>query len=271
MNNTKQLIDTADPAKWDGRTLEASDLRERFEPLPGDSDYLHLADLRLALDSFKTDGPIRMLDYGCGGSPYRQLFPNAEYRRADYGDWQGLDYAINDDGSVAEVDCQFDMVLSTQVAEHAIRPEIYFRECYRLLKPGGRLICSTHGSYVDHAFPHDYQRWTAEGLRRDLASVGFDVTDMRKLTTGPRALMYFADRFNMWLLGSRSTLLGIGLWVFRTLARRYRSGLHSQCDRLFPANRVVSRDLEAFEHSLYVVLLAVAAKPRSESFNVLSA
>ena len=59
-------------------------LRERLHPEYGDLTYLHLADLRLALEAIRTDRVIHLLDYGCGGSPYRSLFPNAIYKRADY-------------------------------------------------------------------------------------------------------------------------------------------------------------------------------------------
>ena len=55
--------------------------RARLRPIPGEPDYLHLRDLRDALAPFATNDPIRILDFGCGGSPYRTLFPNADYRR----------------------------------------------------------------------------------------------------------------------------------------------------------------------------------------------
>ena len=234
-------------------------VRERLYPRPGDADYLHLSDLRLALEDIKEDVLLRVLDYGCGGSPYRLLFPNADYRRADYSGFENLNYVIAADSNVTEANETFDLILSTQVIEHVINVRAYFAECYRLLKPGGKVVCTTHGSYIDHGCPDDYQRWTAGGLRRDLESAGFMVRRIVKLTTGPRALMYFADRFNDWLCVQRTSGFALALWVLRSLIRRFRRQIHARCDRMFAAHRVVMDDLH--EHPFYVNILAIAVKP----------
>jgi SAM-dependent methyltransferase len=55
-------------------------------------------------------------------------------------------------------------VLSTQVLEHVQDPDVYLAECARLLRPGGSLVLSTHGSMYYHADPDDYWRWTMAGL-----------------------------------------------------------------------------------------------------------
>src|SRR5690242_15339421 len=105
-------------------------VRQRLEPQLGDPDYLHLADLLAALSRFRTDEKLVILDYGCGGSPYRSLFPNAEYKRADFGEMSDLDYAIGNDSKLDEADGIFDLILSTQVAEHVTDPDTYFAECF---------------------------------------------------------------------------------------------------------------------------------------------
>ena len=130
-------------------------LRERLYPQEEDFTYLHLADLRMALEAVRTDLPITILDYGCGGSPYRSLFPNAIYKRADYlqDGIDRLDYVLSEDSRVKESDNEFDFILSTQVLEHVGSPAIYLAECFRLLKPGGTLYITTHGTYPDHALP----------------------------------------------------------------------------------------------------------------------
>jgi SAM-dependent methyltransferase len=114
-------------------------LRERLAPAYGELTYLHLSDLRLAIERIKTDQPITILDYGCGGSPYRSLFPQATYKRADFLQAEGdtLDYQLTEDSHVNEADAYFDLIISTQVLEHVREPANYLSECYRLLNKTG--------------------------------------------------------------------------------------------------------------------------------------
>ena len=72
-------------------------------------------------------------------------------------------------GSVEDIpvdDAAFDLVLCTQVLEHCDDPARAVRELRRVTAPGGRVLASTHGVQVYHPSPHDYWRWTHEGLRR---------------------------------------------------------------------------------------------------------
>jgi len=233
-------------------------LKQRLEPNLGDPDYIHLHDLVWALSEHMNETNVRVLDFGAGGSPYKSFFPKADYNRADFDAMSDLDYVIGNDSRVDEADATFDLILSTQVAEHVSSPSGYFAECYRLLKPGGRLICTTHGTYPDHGCPYDFQRWTADGLRRDLASVGFSVIEMKKLTTNARALMYFMQRFSGWFDTPSGGVFSPLLRVYRSYLHRRPKGWHKLADKLFSANRVV--DAMTDGHDLYVGLMAVAEK-----------
>ncbi len=44
-------------------------------------------------------------------------------------------------------------------------PGLYLSECFRVLRPGGQLLLSTHGVFPYHPDPVDLWRWTCEGLR----------------------------------------------------------------------------------------------------------
>jgi SAM-dependent methyltransferase len=233
-------------------------LRKRLEPRPGDEDYLHLVDLLAALRPFATSDKLTILDFGCGGSPYRSFFPNAEYRRADFEEMSDLDYVIGNDSKVDERDETFDLILSTQVAEHVSSPAGYFAECYRLLKPGGRLICTTHGTYPDHGCPYDFQRWTADGLRRDLKLAGFTVLETKKLTTNARAMMYFMQRFSGWFDSASSGVYGPFLRAYRSFLHRRPRSWHKLADKLFKQNQVV--DGSDAGHDVYIGLLVAAQK-----------
>jgi len=225
-------------------------VRKRLSPRPGEPGYMHRADLLLALKTEATIAKLSILDYGSGVSPYRSLFPNSDYRSADIESLGDPDYLIHENGTVPEKSCVFDMVLSTQVLEHVSEPDNYLSECFRLLKPGGKLLLSTHGSYEDHGCPYDFRRWTADGLRYDLTKAGFEIEKMYKLTTGPRAVMFFMERYFYAMPSSRKTVPGLIHWMNSTVYRHLRGWLHTQMDRYYSAYRVLSSDVPG--NNLYI-------------------
>src|SRR5437764_6171024 len=147
-------------------------LRERSEPRPGDPYYLHLSDLLLGIRGAIPRDLNSVLDYGCGGSPYRSLFATRVYHRADLKGMPSLDFEFAEDSRILAASENYDCVLSSQVLEHVLSPRNYLEECFRVLKPGGKLILSTHGLYEDHDAPVDYWRWTAAGLAKLIQSIG---------------------------------------------------------------------------------------------------
>jgi SAM-dependent methyltransferase len=234
-------------------------IRQRIEPEAGDDFYLHLSDLLLAVTEAIPPNVDRVLDYGCGGSPYRSLFRATTYHRADIAGGASLDFEYGEDGSLTANSADYDCVLSSQVLEHVLAPTRYLEECYRVLKPGGTLILSTHGLFEDHNCPGDYWRWTAMGLQKLVESVGFRVEKVRKLTTGPRAAIFFAERAR---LGSefrraaayyRAILIGL-----RVLQRVGAYRRHRACDACFPQHRAV--DVGENGHDTYVAIALTARR-----------
>jgi len=210
------------------------------------------------MEQFRTDEEIVVLDFGCGGSPYRQLFPNSTYLRADVAG-EDLDYTIDEDGqSDAPGEC-CDLVLSTQVLEHVSDVSGYLNECFRLLKPGGRMICSTHGAFEDHPCPDDWNRWTAAGLRRDLERTGFDVSQVLKLTTGPRAILFLLDLHYPNFRGTTFNAFKVGAKIFRYCYGKLGMRLHRIADRHLSQYRVVSEP-EARD-AIYICVLVECQKP----------
>jgi SAM-dependent methyltransferase len=118
----------------------------------------------------------RVLDYGCGDLPYRHLFSDADYVAADLPGNPRAAMEISSDGRLSALGEEaFDVVLSTQVLEHVSDPRVYLEECYRVLRPDGRLLLSTHGLMVYHPDPVDYWRWTCAGLQEQVRRAGFEV------------------------------------------------------------------------------------------------
>jgi SAM-dependent methyltransferase len=137
----------------------------------------------------------RVLDYGCADIPYRGLFPaSADYVAADLPGNPRATVQIAADGTIPVEDGSCDVVLSTQVLEHVEEPALYLSECFRVLRPGGRLLLTTHGMMVWHPDPVDYWRWTCEGLRRAVGDAGLEVRRFEGIMgLGATGLQFFQD------------------------------------------------------------------------------
>lgn len=112
-------------------------------------------------------GGYRVLDVGCGPKPYYPFFVEhaTEYVGVDIVDNPTAELRGSVEALPVE-DASFDVVLCTQVLEHADDPAQAVRELRRVTAPGGRVLASTHGIQVYHPSPEDYWRWTHTGLRR---------------------------------------------------------------------------------------------------------
>lgn len=197
-------------------------IRGRLQPRLRDIDYLHLKDLLdfITLIASKVEGDV--FDYGCGCAPYRQLFAHSKsYTGADIASSQTVDRILKDDGTTQEPDGSYDTVLSTQVLEHIKEPELYLRECHRLLRPKGELILTTHGLFEEHGCPYDFQRWTCRGLEVIVEQSGFEVIESGKLTTEIRAFVQLLNQMILHLRCLDRPFLHIQLAVLRKVYGRF--------------------------------------------------
>ena len=121
----------------------------------------------------------KLLDYGCGGQPYRQLLANRyhEYVGADVVPAAGitLDVEIAPDQPLNAAPESFDVVLSTQTIEHVYDFQAYLQDCERLLRPGAIFVLTAPMQWRHHEVPFDYWRFTKFGLQRALQENGFEV------------------------------------------------------------------------------------------------
>jgi len=254
MSNQTSNNNPADP--WDDPEL----IQSKLQPVPSHMDYPVLADLNDFMKAQASTEALTILDYGAGASPYRAYFPNSDYRRADITEAPTLRYKIKPDSTIAEADGVFDLIISTQVAEHVPNPGVYFQECLRLLKPGGKLILTTHGIWDEHGSPYDFQRWTDAGLIRDLKVAGFIRPDIYKLTCGLRAAMLI---FTRTLYGSTPPRLPLRRFLFKVFRWCYSkiiSSLYRLGDRWWPEERIIQVKGDAATPTWYIIIAAVVKK-----------
>lgn len=164
----------------------------RVSPSLWHTDWLQLAPLAKLIRAQAERLPkgASILDLGCGDQPYAALLGGMglDYRPADIDDDAAAKgkLPIGPDGRVPLPDHSVDAILSAQVLEHVPDLDAYCAEIRRLLKPGGTLILSTHGSWFYHPHPEDHRRWTRTGLALDLKTRGIAVEEMHSIC-GPLA------------------------------------------------------------------------------------
>src|SRR5476651_171093 len=119
-----------------------------------------------------------LIDFGCGDMPYRSLLEPmvSKYLGVDLEMNLKAEHYIGFDSKTTLPDGYADIVLSNQVLEHVDTPQGYLQEAMRVLKPGGSIICTTHGYWFYHPTPNDYWRWTSAGLRKTIADEGFNIS-----------------------------------------------------------------------------------------------
>jgi len=122
----------------------------------------------------------RLLDFGCGSKPYKELFSVEEYVGVDFvneghpHDNEQID-VYYDGKTIPFPDNSFDSILSSEVFEHVFNlPEILV-ELNRVLKPGGKILITCPFVWKEHELPHDYARYTLFALKDLLERNNFTV------------------------------------------------------------------------------------------------
>lgn len=145
-----------------------------------------------------------ILDFGCGSGPYRNLLTTAgryvglEYDSPENRRWKRAD--IFYDGVTIPLEtASMDGVLSTQTLEHVPNPERIVAEWARVLRPGGLLLLTVPFMWPEHEMPHDFQRYTTNGLAALLEKGGFELLAQERLLCDCRAP---AQLFLAWLYDS---------------------------------------------------------------------
>jgi len=182
-----------------------------------------------ALRRAKGEGPLRLLDIGCGtgwttrvyadhGFEVTGLEPSrvrAEYARENYGIEVVCDYIEN-----AEFNQEFDVVVLRHILEHFADPGMVLRKIWGFLKKGGvvlvvvpninclgRYLFETKWAWV---LPWHCNFFTPVSSRRLLQGEGFKIVESYQTPTPlyyPGAFMRtFPNRLTKWVMGRKRVL-----------------------------------------------------------------
>jgi len=208
---------------------------ERRFPRPRDRYYLALhrlsAELQRAIErELAGRRGLVVVDVGCGNKPYFPWFRPYASRYVGVDAYPGPN--VDEVAPAEDLGClgaeTADVVLCTQVLEHAENPSRVVGEIHRVLRPGGLCMLSTHGVFVYHGQPHDYWRWTHEGLQRLFASSA----PFARLEVIPTE-------------GIASTIANLADFYLYTLTERYRA-LRFLRHTLHPVLGVVAPRLDRY-------------------------
>lgn len=130
--------------------------------------YLQLSAISEDIERYGHYAKGVLLDVGAGKAPYAPfLTPYVKrYLKLDSFAYPGGDPDVLGNGMNLPIKSNsLDTVFSSQVLEHVPYPQAMVDEFYRVLKPGGICIATTHMANPLHGMPHDYFRFTKQAFR----------------------------------------------------------------------------------------------------------
>ena len=129
-----------------------------------------------------------LLDAGAGHKRFQPYFATAKrYLTVEHPsgiamkgmEQETYDFIAELDGEPFTDDESIDVIYCHSVLEHVARPERFFANSLRMLRPGGRLYIHVPFMYPEHETPYDFNRLTRYGLKSRLEEAGFGIATLR--------------------------------------------------------------------------------------------
>lgn len=139
----------------------------------------------------------RLLDFGCGKKPYKNIFDVKEYVGLDIEksghSHENEQIDVYYDGNFIPFENDyFDSVFSSEVLEHIPNLEIILIELFRVTKSSGYLLVTVPFVWDEHEVPYDFTRYTSFGIECLFKKAGFEIIKIEKSTN------YVETVFQMW-------------------------------------------------------------------------
>lgn len=139
---------------------------------------LKLKNTRAVIEHTKHFVKGETLDFGAGTAKYQHLIRAhaSKYTTFDMMPGKNID-VVGDALNPPFEDASFDTVICTQVLEHVERPWIVAGQIARILRIGGVAIITAPFIIPYHADPHDYFRYTENGLESLFKNEGLETLE----------------------------------------------------------------------------------------------
>jgi len=135
------LSTTFFPKQEEHKLAQVGDLtkaREHFfEHKP--KNLYYLLDKRYTWMNEYISEDAKGLEVGCGAGFSKEYIENENFLLTDYTDDEWLDKKV-DALNMPFEDSEMDYIIASNMIHHLSKPYLFFEECSRVLKPGGRLI-----------------------------------------------------------------------------------------------------------------------------------
>lgn len=162
----------------------------------------------------------RVLDIGSRRSPYKKLIQAEHFWSLDILEHFQPD-VVGDAHRLPLRNESVDLVIASQMLEHCRAPQQVVDEVWRVLEPGGCMVCSVPFNYIIHGDPSDYWRFTRYALeevfkkflKTEIHPVGNHFAAVWDLATAGNSLLRYLNYFLVPLTYSRESRCPCGYLV----------------------------------------------------------